>query len=85
MQLQSASKGQALTALALTFFKDMGLVEALHLHPGKLKNFLGHMERGYINNPYHNSIHTALVLQVSLVYMVWTMTLTLIVGCSRSR
>ena len=42
----------------------MGLVDSLGLHFDKLANFLEQMELGYIRNPYHNGMHTALVLQV---------------------
>ena len=63
--LQDATNGQALSTLGLGLFRDRGLVDSLGLHPGKLANFLAQMERGYNKNPYHNSLHTALVLQVS--------------------
>ena len=62
--LQSATAGHALSCLALDLFQEMGLVESLGLHPDKLANFLEHMERGCLPNPYHSGMHTALVLQV---------------------
>ena len=65
--LQSATHGHALSCLALDLFQEMGLVKTLGLHSDKLANFLEHMECRCLYNPYHNSMHTALVLQVRRV------------------
>lgn len=68
-RLHLATDGHALSCLALDLFQEMGLVESLGLHFDKLVSFLECMERGYIQNPYHNGLHTAMVLQVRQILL----------------
>ncbi len=54
-----------LSRLAYTIIDNEGLIDSLHLHAEKLKQFLTRIEAGYINIPYHNRIHACDVLHRS--------------------
>ena len=54
-----------LSRLAYTIIDNEGLIDSLHLHAEKLKQFLTRIEAGYLNIPYHNRIHACDVLHRS--------------------
>ena len=63
---QSATNGHALSTLAfylVTTHTDIASKLELDVKP--LANFFSSIEAGYRNNPYHNMVHGADVLQVS--------------------
>jgi hypothetical protein len=53
---------QPLVLTAVTAVRSFGLVQTLHLDEHKLILFLKQVEDGYLDNPYHNNIHAADVL-----------------------
>lgn len=61
--LAEASGGHPLSTLAYYLFMKQGLIEHFGLKPAALARFLRRMEAGYKNNPYHNAMHAADVLQ----------------------
>ena len=62
-QLAKRTNGQPLSSLAFNILKNEGLVEDLRLDEYKLGRYLGMIETGYHDVPYHNSTHAADVLQ----------------------
>lgn len=58
-----SAQGNALARLALHLFNLHGLVAALSLPPAILRTFVEAAQGGYHDNPYHNSIHGADVMQ----------------------
>lgn len=56
------SASRPLSRLAHTIIDNEGMIEALHLNPAKLKQFLTRIEAGYLTIPYHNRIHACDVL-----------------------
>ena len=64
-ELAEASQGHPLSTLAYFLFHKSGLISNFNLHPIKLARFLRIIEAGYPSqNPYHNAVHAADVLQV---------------------
>ena len=59
------SASRPLSRLAYTIIDNEGLIDSLHLHAEKLKQFLTRIEAGYLNIPYHNRIHACDVLHRS--------------------
>eukprot|EP00817_Percolomonadidae_sp_ATCC50343_P006830 CAMPEP_0117419520 /NCGR_PEP_ID=MMETSP0758-20121206/1059_1 /TAXON_ID=63605 /ORGANISM="Percolomonas cosmopolitus, Strain AE-1 (ATCC 50343)" /LENGTH=578 /DNA_ID=CAMNT_0005200621 /DNA_START=754 /DNA_END=2487 /DNA_ORIENTATION=+ len=62
-ELSSVSDGHALYFIALHLFHHYDLIRRFHIKPSVLRNFLNVIESGYLNNPYHNKLHAADVLQ----------------------
>ena len=63
-------KGRGLTLLAYYLFKQTGLLDnILGISKQCLFLFFKNVEQGYLNNPYHNSIHACDVL-VSTFYLM---------------
>ena len=60
-----ACGGHSLLHLALHLLQKSGLVDHFHLDVAKMCKWLKIIEDNYGDNPYHNSIHAADVLQVS--------------------
>lgn len=50
-------------------FKALGLIDEFRIKEAILFDWLGAMEIGYRNNPYHNNIHAADVLQGVITYI----------------
>eukprot|EP00879_Flechtneria_rotunda_P005016 GHRR01005292.1.p1 GENE.GHRR01005292.1~~GHRR01005292.1.p1 ORF type:complete len:859 (+),score=362.03 GHRR01005292.1:904-3480(+) len=61
--LTEASSGHPLSTLGYYLFHKHGLIEQFNLKPACLARFLRRMEEGYKQNPYHNAMHAADVLQ----------------------
>lgn len=61
--LAKMTNGQPLSSLALSILKTEGLVDDLRLDSDRLSKYLGMIEKGYHDVPYHNSIHATEVLQ----------------------
>jgi hypothetical protein len=61
--LAEASGGHPVSTLAYYLFVKQGLLEKFSLKPAALARFLRRVEAGYKDNPYHNSMHAADVLQ----------------------
>mmetsp|Transcript_25460 Transcript_25460/g.55342 ORF Transcript_25460/g.55342 Transcript_25460/m.55342 type:complete len:787 (-) Transcript_25460:1267-3627(-) len=62
-KLSEVSNGRPLSMLSFALLKRCELIEKWQLHEHKLVKFLMKIEDGYPNNPYHNRIHAADVLQ----------------------
>uniref|UniRef100_A0A7S0RAQ3 Phosphodiesterase n=1 Tax=Chlamydomonas leiostraca TaxID=1034604 RepID=A0A7S0RAQ3_9CHLO len=62
-KLNEVSNGRPLSMLSFALFKRCEIVDKWGLHEHKLVKFLMKIEDGYPNNPYHNRIHAADVLQ----------------------
>ncbi|KAL0037875.1 hypothetical protein WJX79_003284 [Trebouxia sp. C0005] len=61
-----ATPGSTLSMLTFHLYKQAGLVREFKLDERKLCNFLQKVESGYsAENPYHNSIHAASVVQMT--------------------
>ncbi|GLI59232.1 hypothetical protein VaNZ11_001076 [Volvox africanus] len=61
--LQEATQGHALSALGFYLIQKAGLLKAFHIKPVTLARVLRQIEAGYLDNPYHNAVHAADVLQ----------------------
>mmetsp|Transcript_50604 Transcript_50604/g.130475 ORF Transcript_50604/g.130475 Transcript_50604/m.130475 type:complete len:478 (-) Transcript_50604:579-2012(-) len=61
--LAKAAEGRPLTMVGLFFFDYYSLVQEYNLDRTKLRSFLTTVEGEYQNNPYHNNIHAADVMQ----------------------
>ncbi|KAF6253310.1 hypothetical protein COO60DRAFT_1547491 [Scenedesmus sp. NREL 46B-D3] len=61
--LADASQGHPLSTLGFYLFHKSGLIEHFGLKAGALARFLRRVEEGYRQNPYHNAMHAADVLQ----------------------
>jgi len=68
-KLNDVTNGHPLSSLAFYLFHTEGLIEHFSLKPAHLARFLRHVEEGYRNNPYHNKIHAADVLQTMQVIL----------------
>eukprot|EP00761_Pharyngomonas_kirbyi_P014183 gb/GECH01014213.1/.p1 GENE.gb/GECH01014213.1/~~gb/GECH01014213.1/.p1 ORF type:complete len:639 (+),score=144.73 gb/GECH01014213.1/:1-1917(+) len=70
-ELNELSDGQPLQYVALALFDKYKLMEEFKIDHEKLFPLLEKLENGYQNNPYHNKIHAADVLQTmhSLIQM----------------
>lgn len=60
--LQELTRGKALATLFYYLLEEADLIQRLHLNPQKVRRFADRVERGYLDNPYHNSVHAACVL-----------------------
>ena len=58
-----------LSSFCFYLLKKQGLVNKFNIKESKLINFLKRIEQGYPDNPYHNRIHAADVLQSMHVIM----------------
>ncbi|GIL46288.1 hypothetical protein Vafri_3305 [Volvox africanus] len=61
--LQDATQGHALSALGFYLIQKAGLIKAFQIKPVTLARVLRQVEAGYLDNPYHNAVHAADVLQ----------------------
>ncbi|GIL94723.1 hypothetical protein Vretimale_939 [Volvox reticuliferus] len=61
--LQEATQGHALSALGFYLIQRAGLIKAFQIKPVTLARLLRQIEAGYLDNPYHNAVHAADVLQ----------------------
>ncbi|EFJ53060.1 3'5'-cyclic nucleotide phosphodiesterase, partial [Volvox carteri f. nagariensis] len=61
--LQAATGGHALSALGFYIIQREGLIKAFRIQPVTLARLLRQVEAGYMDNPYHNAVHAADVLQ----------------------
>ncbi|GLC67880.1 hypothetical protein PLESTF_000618600 [Pleodorina starrii] len=61
--LRDASGGHALSALGFYLIQREGLMTRFHIKPVVLARLLRRLEAGYLDNPYHNAVHAADVLQ----------------------
>ena len=61
--------GNVLSMLATQIFETHGLFTELQIPQDKFIAYFRALERGYLDNPYHNRIHAADVLQ-SMAYML---------------
>jgi hypothetical protein len=62
--LDAATGGRALSTLSMHLITGAGLVQALGLDTPALARWLVALEDGYGDNPFHNRVHAADVLQV---------------------
>ncbi|GFR48408.1 hypothetical protein Agub_g10302 [Astrephomene gubernaculifera] len=62
-RLRDATNGHPLSALGYYLIHRAGLITHLKLKPPVLARLLRHIEAGYNDNPYHNAVHAADVLQ----------------------
>ncbi|GLI60869.1 hypothetical protein VaNZ11_003086, partial [Volvox africanus] len=61
--LNDVSQGHALSVLGFYFIQRAGLIARFGLSPVGLARLLRRVEGGYLENPYHNAVHAADVLQ----------------------
>ncbi len=65
-ELAEVTQGHPLSTLAYFLFHKSNLISGFGMHPVRLARFLRTIEAGYsTQNPYHNPVHAADVLQVS--------------------
>jgi len=69
-KLNEVSGGRPLSYLSFALFKRFNLVENMQMDEHRLVKFLMRVEDRYPNNPYHNRIHAADVLQSLHVLVV---------------
>ena len=69
-KLNEVSGGRPLSLLSYALLKHHGLVDTFKMDDHRLVKFLMRIEDGYPNNPYHNRIHAADVLQSLHVLIV---------------
>ncbi len=69
-KLNEVSGGRPLSLLSYALMKHNGLVDKFQMDDHRLVKFLMRIEDGYPNNPYHNRIHAADVLQSLHVLVV---------------
>ncbi|PNW81070.1 hypothetical protein CHLRE_07g342350v5 [Chlamydomonas reinhardtii] len=69
-KLNEVSGGRPLSLLSYALMKHNGLVDKFQMDDHRLVKFLMRVEDGYPNNPYHNRIHAADVLQSLHVLVV---------------
>lgn len=62
--MEEASGNAPLSMLAFFLLKWSGLITHFRLKEAQLVAFLQRIEAGYPNNPYHNRMHAAGVLQL---------------------
>jgi len=84
-ELNEASEGHPLSALAFWLMEQTELVAWGSFNPIKLRRFFMEVEARYNDNPYHNGIHAAGVLQVKRkgvheVVVLWALRLWWIPG-----
>lgn len=58
------SDGEGLTLLLPYLFHSNDLYDKLNVKKGILYNFANKIQNGYLNNPYHNKVHSFDVCQV---------------------
>ncbi|DBA80258.1 TPA: putative 3',5'-cyclic phosphodiesterase pde-3 [Trebouxia sp. C0005] len=63
------TNGNHLSVLTFHYIKTAGLCSRFNLNEAKLSRFLCRIERGYLNNPYHSSLHVASVVQMMHMIM----------------
>jgi len=63
MELDNVSNHQPLSTLGYWVLRQEDLIRSCDLDESRLINILQHIEKGYAENPYHNRIHIADVLQ----------------------
>ena len=68
-ELDEATSGRALTFAGLEIIRSLNLLEVNDIDAPSLLNFLNAIQDGYLDNPYHNSIHGADVAQ-STAYFI---------------
>ncbi|GLC47046.1 hypothetical protein PLESTM_002012800 [Pleodorina starrii] len=61
--LQGATQGHALSVLGFYLIQRAGLISRFGLSAVRLARLLRRIEAGYLDNPYHNAVHAADVLQ----------------------
>lgn len=62
-ELDRVTQGHPLSTLAFYLMSETGLISQLNLNSKKLARYLCFIEDGYLDNPYHNKVHAADVLQ----------------------
>ena len=67
--LDHVSDGTPLLHVACEVFERRGLYQALDLDKNTLQVFVSELEMGYLDNPFHNSVHAADVLQTTHVLL----------------
>eukprot|EP01024_Parvocaulis_polyphysoides_P020678 TRINITY_DN1972_c1_g1_i1.p2 TRINITY_DN1972_c1_g1~~TRINITY_DN1972_c1_g1_i1.p2 ORF type:complete len:382 (-),score=14.92 TRINITY_DN1972_c1_g1_i1:658-1803(-) len=62
-RLNELTQGNALVVVSMEILHRLGLVQSLKLSNIKLQSFLTDIQNSYLDNPYHNSMHAADVVQ----------------------
>eukprot|EP00195_Chlamydomonas_chlamydogama_P016231 CAMPEP_0202895694 /NCGR_PEP_ID=MMETSP1392-20130828/4846_1 /ASSEMBLY_ACC=CAM_ASM_000868 /TAXON_ID=225041 /ORGANISM="Chlamydomonas chlamydogama, Strain SAG 11-48b" /LENGTH=1234 /DNA_ID=CAMNT_0049580803 /DNA_START=259 /DNA_END=3963 /DNA_ORIENTATION=- len=62
-KLAEVTSGHALSVLGYYLVQRAGLFREFRINPVVMARFVREVERGYLDNPYHNSMHAADVLQ----------------------
>ena len=60
-------RATTLPALAYKIFDDLGLL--IYTEEDKFMNFMKEIQKGYMNNPYHNDLHACEVLLVTNIFL----------------
>eukprot|EP00299_Pterocystis_sp_00344_P010567 c4748_g1_i1.p1 GENE.c4748_g1_i1~~c4748_g1_i1.p1 ORF type:complete len:704 (+),score=173.98 c4748_g1_i1:181-2292(+) len=67
---QKLSSGHALVAVGMYVFDSLDLMQTFRISPITVREWLTNVEKGYHDNPYHNSVHAADVLQSVYFFLV---------------
>lgn len=61
--------GRSLTFMGLWYLSKFGIIQKYNLSVSTLKAFFSKVENGYKDNPYHNKLHAADVLQTVCCFL----------------
>eukprot|EP00471_Norrisiella_sphaerica_P003777 CAMPEP_0184491028 /NCGR_PEP_ID=MMETSP0113_2-20130426/19458_1 /TAXON_ID=91329 /ORGANISM="Norrisiella sphaerica, Strain BC52" /LENGTH=488 /DNA_ID=CAMNT_0026875205 /DNA_START=852 /DNA_END=2318 /DNA_ORIENTATION=- len=68
-EAEALTKGHGLLLLTITIFQRYNFIQKFNIDPIKLRNFVSQIEAGYINNPYHNSVHASDVVRTTHYFL----------------
>jgi hypothetical protein len=68
-ELEAVTNGHALLFAGMALFRRFDLLQSFNISEAKLKSFFSSVESGYRDNPYHNKVHAADVLQAVFYFL----------------